>query len=229
MPHSQLVASRVPLRILALTATPGCKSLYTKIDVFARTSRHLLNLQFFAACGSAKHANIQNVIKSLCISDLVYCDEEDLQVRQYINTRKVELVEVCMNFGKLVIHCFFGCTIHLFPVQVPFGTDATEVDTMLLNIMHPRLSRLRDAGVIDCRDFPKVCCSQFYYIGVHMHHCLADNLTSCGLIIYVHALVSDLQFMHIINCSNNIVHVINCSNNIVSGHRMGCCSIRINL
>ncbi|TVU26154.1 hypothetical protein EJB05_28690, partial [Eragrostis curvula] len=98
-----LVAAHVPLRILALTATPG-----------------------------SKHASIQSVINNLCISDLVYCDEEDSQVSRYINTRKVELV------------------------KVPFGSDATEIDNMLLDIMRPRLNRLRDAGVIDHRDYANV-------------------------------------------------------------------------
>ncbi|XP_062197564.1 DEAD-box ATP-dependent RNA helicase FANCM isoform X2 [Phragmites australis] len=96
----KLVEAHVPLRILALTATPG-----------------------------SKHANIQNVINNLCISELVHCDEEDSEVCQYVKKREVELL------------------------KIPFGSDATQVDGMLLDIMRPHLNRLRDAGVIDYRDY----------------------------------------------------------------------------
>ncbi|CAL4989159.1 unnamed protein product [Urochloa decumbens] len=98
----ELLAARVPLRILALTATPG-----------------------------SKHASIQSVINNLCISELIYCDEEDSLVKQYVNTREVEVV------------------------TVPVGSDVAQVDDMLLDIMRPRLNRLRDAGVIDHRDYAK--------------------------------------------------------------------------
>ncbi|RCV37375.1 hypothetical protein SETIT_8G057700v2, partial [Setaria italica] len=98
----ELLAARVPLRILALTATPG-----------------------------SKHAGIQSVINNLCISELIYCDEEDSLVKEYVNTRKVRVV------------------------KVPFGSDATQVDGMLMDIIRPHLNRLRDAGVIDHRDYAK--------------------------------------------------------------------------
>ncbi|CAO2148005.1 unnamed protein product [Urochloa humidicola] len=98
----ELLAARVPLRILALTATPG-----------------------------SKHASIQSVINNLCISELIYYDEEDSLVKPYANTREVQLV------------------------TVPFGSDVAQVDNMLLDIMRPRLNRLRDAGVIDHRDYAK--------------------------------------------------------------------------
>ncbi|KAM0842711.1 hypothetical protein ACQ4PT_058168 [Festuca glaucescens] len=61
----QLVASHVPLRILALTATPG-----------------------------SKHPDIQGVINNLCISELVHRDESDPEVRRYVNARTVDLVKV---------------------------------------------------------------------------------------------------------------------------------------
>ncbi|CAD6254520.1 unnamed protein product [Miscanthus lutarioriparius] len=96
----ELLASRVPLRILALTATPG-----------------------------SKQSKIQSVIDNLSISELIYCDEEDSRVNQYVNTRKVEVV------------------------QVPSGSDATQVADMLLDIVRPHLNRLHDAGVIDHRDY----------------------------------------------------------------------------
>ncbi|KAG0529043.1 hypothetical protein BDA96_05G064400 [Sorghum bicolor] len=96
----ELLAARVPLRILALTATPG-----------------------------SKHSKIQSVLDNLSISELIYCDEEDSRVNQYVNTRKVEVV------------------------QVPSGTDATQVADMLLDIVRPHINRLRDAGVIDHRDY----------------------------------------------------------------------------
>ncbi|OEL13230.1 Fanconi anemia group M protein [Dichanthelium oligosanthes] len=98
----QLLAAHVPLRILALTATPG-----------------------------SKHAGIQSVINNLCISELIYCDEEDSLVKQYVNTRKVHVV------------------------TVPFGSDVTQVDDMLSDIVRPHLNRLRDAGVIDYRDYAR--------------------------------------------------------------------------
>ncbi|KAJ1274795.1 hypothetical protein BS78_05G088100 [Paspalum vaginatum] len=96
----ELLAAHVPLRILALTATPG-----------------------------SKYAGIQNVISNLCISELIYCDEEDSRVKQYVNTRDVQLV------------------------KVPFGSDAIHVDNMLLDLIRPHINRLRDAAVIDHRDY----------------------------------------------------------------------------
>jgi Fanconi anemia group M protein len=36
------------------------------------------------------------------------------------------------------------------------GSNATQVDGMLLDIMRPHLNRLRDSGVIDHRDYAKV-------------------------------------------------------------------------
>jgi len=52
-------------------------------------------------------------------------------VKQYVNTRKVKVVEV------------------------PLGSDATQVNDMLLDIMRPHFYRLRDSGVIDHRDDAK--------------------------------------------------------------------------
>nr|CAB3489337.1 unnamed protein product [Digitaria exilis] len=99
----QLLAAHVPLRILALTATPG-----------------------------SKHTGIQNVINNLYISELIYRDEEDSLVKDYVNTRKIQLV------------------------TVPVGSDVNQVEDMLLDIIRPRLNRLRDARVIDHRDYAKV-------------------------------------------------------------------------
>ncbi|KAL6658464.1 hypothetical protein ACP70R_004050 [Stipagrostis hirtigluma subsp. patula] len=96
----ELLQAHVPLRILALTATPG-----------------------------SKHADIQHVIDNLCISELIHRDEEDSEVSKYVNTRNVEVLEI------------------------PFGSDTTQVDDMLLDVMRPHLNRLRDAGVIDHRDY----------------------------------------------------------------------------
>ncbi|KAL6870796.1 hypothetical protein ACP4OV_014644 [Aristida adscensionis] len=96
----ELVAAHVPLRILALTATPG-----------------------------SKHVDIQNVIDNLYISELVHRDEEDSEVSGYVNTRQVEVLEI------------------------PFGSDTTQVHDMLLEVMRPHLNRLRDAAVIDNRDY----------------------------------------------------------------------------
>lgn len=61
----ELVASNVPLRILALTATPG-----------------------------SKHPDIQGVINNLHISELIHRDESDPEVQRYVNTRTVDLVKV---------------------------------------------------------------------------------------------------------------------------------------
>jgi Fanconi anemia group M protein len=36
------------------------------------------------------------------------------------------------------------------------GSAATQVDGMLMDIIRPHLNRLRDAGVIDYRDYAKV-------------------------------------------------------------------------
>lgn len=52
-------------------------------------------------------------------------------MNQYVNTRKVKVVEV------------------------PLGSDATQVNDMLLDIMRPHFYRLRDSGVIDHRDDAK--------------------------------------------------------------------------
>uniref|UniRef100_A0A0D9XPP0 Helicase C-terminal domain-containing protein n=1 Tax=Leersia perrieri TaxID=77586 RepID=A0A0D9XPP0_9ORYZ len=64
----QLEAARVPLRILALTATPG-----------------------------SKQPAIQNVINNLRISELVHRDESDPEVSRYVHRRTVEILEVCMD------------------------------------------------------------------------------------------------------------------------------------
>ncbi|WVZ53853.1 hypothetical protein U9M48_004741, partial [Paspalum notatum var. saurae] len=95
-----LLAAHVPLRILALTATPG-----------------------------SKYEDIQSVVNNLCISELIYCDEEDSRVNRYVNAREVQLV------------------------KVPFGSDAIQVDNMLLDLIRPHINQLRDAGVIDHRDY----------------------------------------------------------------------------
>lgn len=58
-----------------------------------------LNFQSYPGRGSAKHAGIQNVINNLYISELIYRDEEDSLVKDYVNTRKIQLVTVCMSFG----------------------------------------------------------------------------------------------------------------------------------
>jgi Fanconi anemia group M protein len=55
-------------------------------------------LQSCPTFGSAKHSKIQSVIDNLNISELIYCDEEDSRVNQYVNTRKVEVVQVRVNF-----------------------------------------------------------------------------------------------------------------------------------
>uniref|UniRef100_A0A0D9XPP5 Helicase C-terminal domain-containing protein n=1 Tax=Leersia perrieri TaxID=77586 RepID=A0A0D9XPP5_9ORYZ len=61
----QLEAARVPLRILALTATPG-----------------------------SKQPAIQNVINNLRISELVHRDESDPEVSRYVHRRTVEILEI---------------------------------------------------------------------------------------------------------------------------------------
>ncbi|VAI03073.1 unnamed protein product [Triticum turgidum subsp. durum] len=95
----QLVAAGVPLRILALTATPG-----------------------------SKQPNIQAVINNLCISELIHRDESDLEVKRYVNTRTVELL------------------------KVPVGSDTTQVNAMILDLINTHVVQLRAAGVIDNRD-----------------------------------------------------------------------------
>ncbi|RLM58379.1 uncharacterized protein C2845_PM18G02260 [Panicum miliaceum] len=106
---------------------PSSRSIFWKSKrVFFVTPQILQN-----DIKSAKHAGIQSVINNLCISELIYCDEEDSLVKQYVNTRKVKVV------------------------KVPLGSNATQVDGMLLDIMRPHLNRLRDSGVIDHRDYAK--------------------------------------------------------------------------
>uniref|UniRef100_J3N6H0 Fanconi anemia group M protein n=1 Tax=Oryza brachyantha TaxID=4533 RepID=J3N6H0_ORYBR len=61
----ELEAARVPLRILALTATPG-----------------------------SKQPAIQNVINNLHISELVHRDESDPDVSRYIQRRTVEILKI---------------------------------------------------------------------------------------------------------------------------------------
>ncbi|XP_044980621.1 DEAD-box ATP-dependent RNA helicase FANCM isoform X5 [Hordeum vulgare subsp. vulgare] len=95
----QLVAAAVPLRILALTATPG-----------------------------SKQPNIQAVINNLCISELIHRDESDPEVKRYVNTRTVELI------------------------KVPVGSDTTQVNAMILDLINTHVVQLRAAGVIDNRD-----------------------------------------------------------------------------
>ncbi|KAG8091133.1 hypothetical protein GUJ93_ZPchr0011g28079 [Zizania palustris] len=61
----ELEAARVPLRILALTATPG-----------------------------SKQPVIQSVINNLHISELVHCDENDPEVSHYVHRRTVEILKI---------------------------------------------------------------------------------------------------------------------------------------
>ncbi|KAL5204525.1 hypothetical protein ABZP36_009396 [Zizania latifolia] len=61
----ELEAARVPLRILALTATPG-----------------------------SKQPVIQSVINNLHISELVHCDENDPKVSHYVHRRTVEILKI---------------------------------------------------------------------------------------------------------------------------------------
>uniref|UniRef100_A0A0A0LMN2 Helicase ATP-binding domain-containing protein n=1 Tax=Cucumis sativus TaxID=3659 RepID=A0A0A0LMN2_CUCSA len=64
----ELTKIPVPLRILALTATPG-----------------------------SKHQGIQQIIDNLHISTLQYRDESDHDVSPYVHDRKIELIQVAMG------------------------------------------------------------------------------------------------------------------------------------
>ncbi|KAM5574913.1 DEAD-box ATP-dependent RNA helicase FANCM [Rosa sericea] len=64
----ELMAAQVPLRILALTATPG-----------------------------SKQQTVQQIIDNLCISSLEYREENDADVSPYVHNREVELIKVAMG------------------------------------------------------------------------------------------------------------------------------------
>lgn len=88
----------VQLRILALTATPGCK---------LRLSSHCVlklscNLNAYIGCHySAKQPAIQQIIDNLYISTLEYRNEHDHDVSPYVHNRKIELIEVSKSFSLL--------------------------------------------------------------------------------------------------------------------------------
>ena len=85
----------VQLRILALTATPGCKFLC--VTIYKRTHTRVLCIYLHLyVLPIAKQKTIQNVIDNLCISMLEYRNENDKDVIPYVHTRKVELIEVTL-------------------------------------------------------------------------------------------------------------------------------------
>ncbi|KAJ4839280.1 hypothetical protein Tsubulata_011432 [Turnera subulata] len=96
----ELMAMPVPLRILALTATPG-----------------------------SKQQTIQSIIDNLHISTLEYRNESDPDVIPYVHNRKIELIEV------------------------PLGKDAIDVNKLLLEVIHPYVTRLSSAGLLQNRDY----------------------------------------------------------------------------
>ncbi|KAL3641437.1 hypothetical protein CASFOL_016405 [Castilleja foliolosa] len=96
----ELMDTAVQLRILALTATPGCKQ-----------------------------QTIQQVINNLHITTLEYRNESDPDVLPYVHERKIELIEV------------------------PMGNAAFEVNNLLLEVVHPFVTRLSAYGVLQKRDF----------------------------------------------------------------------------
>lgn len=85
------MAVDVQLRILALTATPGCKSFINLYKIIFRS--HTLN-PYIKCIYSAKQLTIQQIIDNLQISTLEYRNESDHDVLPYVHDRKIELIEV---------------------------------------------------------------------------------------------------------------------------------------
>ncbi|GFP81410.1 fanconi anemia group m protein homolog [Phtheirospermum japonicum] len=119
----ELMDTSVQLRILALTATPGCKYCARKI---------LFRADKWAGPGgtwAGKQQTIQLVIDNLRISTLEYRNESDPDVLPYVHDRKIEVIEVAM------------------------GDAAFEVNNLLLEVVHPFVARLSSLGVLQKRDF----------------------------------------------------------------------------
>ncbi|CAM0874689.1 unnamed protein product [Alopecurus aequalis] len=87
-----------------------------------------LRILGLTATPGSKHPDIQGVINNLCISELVHRDESDPDVQKYVNSRRVDLV------------------------KVPVGSDTSQVNEKLLELIHPHIVQLRAVGVIDNRD-----------------------------------------------------------------------------
>jgi len=90
------MAVPVDLRILALTATPGCEFVESP---FLLKSLLFLNGFDRNTFLSAKQQTIQQVIDNLQISTLEYRNEDDHDVCPYIHNRKIELIQV--HIGSL--------------------------------------------------------------------------------------------------------------------------------
>lgn len=91
------MAVPVQFRILALSATPGCKSpLYLSINQFEKQYFVRLLIEFICHMSlySANHQTIQQVIDNLQISSLEHRNESDPDVAPYVHDRKIELIRV---------------------------------------------------------------------------------------------------------------------------------------
>lgn len=100
------MAVQVQLRILALTATPGCK-----LPIFYLCSINFPEVfdPYAKRNYPAKQPSIQSIIDNLHISTLEYRNESDHDVSPYVHNRNVELIEVHSSFFSCEVNylCFF--------------------------------------------------------------------------------------------------------------------------
>ncbi|KAF3789196.1 hypothetical protein EJ110_NYTH09851 [Nymphaea thermarum] len=144
----QLMAVPVQVRILALTATPGCKISYIFLLyhykplllflVHVKFTVFTTYLQF-----SAKKHTVQNVIDNLQISVLEYRNESDNDVKKYMHDRQLELIERFSSFYTISGWVFD---------QVAMSNDAVRINNLLLEAIQPLVSRLCALGVLQHRD-----------------------------------------------------------------------------
>lgn len=90
----QLLAVNEKIRILALTATPGCKFLSRLVLYWYNVSSLVFSIDDIFTF-AAKQITIQAVVDNLHMSCLEYRDENDPDVSQYTHNRKLELIQVC--------------------------------------------------------------------------------------------------------------------------------------
>lgn len=94
----QLMDTPVQLRILALTATPGCKCSTAHHNDDADWCSNCCFEIILIGCNSAKQQTIQHVIDNLQISTLEYRNETDHDVLPFVHERKIELIQVLLTY-----------------------------------------------------------------------------------------------------------------------------------
>lgn len=166
----QLTDVPVQIRILALTATPGCKLSYIFLLYHYKSPRFFLFPVKFTVFTpllkfSAKKHTIQNVIDNLHISVLEYRNESDNDVKKYMHDRRLELIEVrtlqsifFSNYSLSLNYIVYPPFILFLPgfYQVAMSNDAVKINNLLLEAIQPFVSRLCGFGVLQHRDLSTV-------------------------------------------------------------------------